>query len=383
MLGYPVNMSDPPAGFMGWRKELNEAGLNQYAFNNVGNPFGNSSFPYQTHDFESALIDNFGKLYGFPTDNIWGFLSHSGTDSNMHGMYFGKTILASRHGSNPVCFFTKEAHYSIQILSDLLGLKRVFVNTKQDASMDPDDLNKKIRANKNHPALVIATIGTTFKGAVDPIDQIGQVLSSTKSYLHLDAALFGGYLPYTKEKSMVSLQHLPSKDLRYDSIAVSCHKFFGYTSPAGLFITTRINFDTFMDSFSNVHDPEYIGHIPGTITCSRDAIKPAEFYYFAQPERYSMLSLAADDMLKNTAYLMKEMQNHFSSLEPIRFGESSNTIFFKHPGKYVVYKYTLATMHLNSEGQNLDFAHTVVMPHITRKTIDEFLSDLEESAVSL
>jgi len=44
---------------------------------------------------------------------------------------------------------------------------------------------------------VIATIGTTFKGAIDQVDRIQEALKGYPSYLHLDAALFGGYLPFT------------------------------------------------------------------------------------------------------------------------------------------------------------------------------------------
>jgi histidine decarboxylase len=70
--------------------------------------------------------------------------------------------------------------------------------------------------------------------------------------------------------------------VRYDSIAVSCHKFFGFPAPAGLFITTKSHFDEFNELFSQIHNPEYIHHVPGTITCSRDAVKPAEFYFFSK-----------------------------------------------------------------------------------------------------
>ena len=194
----------------------------------------------------------------------------------------GRTILKSRTGVMPKIYFTHEAHYSIQILRDLLHLDWVVVATRPDGGMDADDLERQLNANPNHPALVVATIGTTFKGAIDPIDAIQAKLKGRTAYLHLDAALFGGYLPHTAFAG--DLLHTivdpisKTKLQRYDSIAVSCHKFFGFPSPAGLFITTRTNFESFRAQFSQIHDPEYIQQVPGTITCSRDAVKPAEFY---------------------------------------------------------------------------------------------------------
>ena len=46
-----------------------------------------------------------------------------------------------------------------------------------------------------------------------------------------------------------SYEHMTQGKVRYDSIAVSFHKFFGYPSVAGLFITGRATFESFRDIF--------------------------------------------------------------------------------------------------------------------------------------
>jgi hypothetical protein len=109
LLGYPINMNTPPEGFFAWRRQLRKVGIGDFAYNNVGNPYSHSAIPYNTHDLEREIINRFGKLYGFPQNDIWGFLSHSGTDSNMHGMYMGRTVLKGRTGVIPRCYFTREA----------------------------------------------------------------------------------------------------------------------------------------------------------------------------------------------------------------------------------------------------------------------------------
>ncbi|BCX89719.1 histidine decarboxylase [Methylomarinovum tepidoasis] len=368
-LGYPVNMSTPPEAFFAWRRQLQETGLTRFAYNNVGNPYHHSPIPFNTHDFERELIENFAAVYAFPKDDVWGFLSHSGTDSNMHGMYIGRTLLKGQSGKLPKCYFTPEAHYSIQILTDLLGLERVFVGTLPDASMDPDDLARKVNANRDVPALVVATTGTTFKGAIDRVDAIKAALGNHPHYLHLDAALFGGYLPYTEDAEEVK-----HKQGRYDSIAVSCHKFFGFHSPAGIFITRHSTFETFNRLFSRVHTPEYIGHVPGTITCSRDAVKPAEFWFFSRPEDRPRQRQDAKHMLTMTDYLMAQMEAHFPHLRPVRAGQTSNTIWFRKPADWIVEKYSLATMTV----KGTKHAHVVVMPHVDRQVADAFLDDLAQ-----
>jgi glutamate/tyrosine decarboxylase-like PLP-dependent enzyme len=382
-LGYPINMNTPPEDFFAWRQQLINAGIDTFAYNNVGNPFKDSPIPFNTHDFEQELILRFGKLYGFPPGNTWGFLSHSGTDSNMHGMYMGRTILKGRTGMLPKVYFTKEAHYSVQILRDLLGLEAVYVGTLADGGMDPDDLRQKLAAAPSHPALVTATLGTTFKGAIDQLDPIQEALKGHPSYLHLDAALFGGYLPFTAHTGETSYQSKSNPALaRYDSIAVSCHKFFGFPSPAGLFITSKSHFDEFNRFFRQIHNPEYIHHVPGTITCSRDAVKPAEFYFYSTPSAMAKLTEDAQSMQQNTTYLIDQMQARFSHWHPTRVNNLSNTIFFRKPSDRIVKKYSLATMHLEINQVKQDYAHVVVMPHVKREVLAEFLSDLEKDSVT-
>jgi len=377
-LGYPINMTTPPDEFFSWREQLFDAGINRFAFNNVGNPYLESPIPFNTHDFEREVIQRFAQLYGFPADDNWGFISHSGTDSNMHGMYMGRTILTGRTGLTPKVYFTREAHYSIQILRDLLGMEAVQVETLPDGGMDSADLARCLAANSDRPVLVVATVGTTFKGAIDNIDNIQHALQGLESYLHLDAALFGGYLPHTEFASEVIHQTPgPAKKQRYDSIAVSCHKFFGFPSPAGLFITRKKLYQYFTEQFSRIHNPEYIHHVPGTITCSRDAVKPAEFHFFSTDLAFSKQSADAGRILTFTRELLRQMQSHLPQWQATRANDASNTVYFKKPSAAIVKKYSLATMNLAAKSGPASYAHVVVMPHVTNQIITEFLSDLE------
>jgi histidine decarboxylase len=377
LLGYPINMNMPPRGFFAWRTRLQQAGIDMFSYNNLGNPFHESTIPFNTHDLEQETIQRFGTLLRFPTVDTWGFLSHSGTDSNMHGMYMGRTILKGRTGKMPRCYFTDEAHYSIQILQDLLGLEAVAVATHPDGSMDADDLEGKLRQHRDTPALVVATLGTTFKGAIDPVDEIRSALETSKngeSYLHVDAALFGGYLPHTDQAHLVHCMASGGAGLRYDSLAISCHKFFGFPSPAGLFITTKSHFDAFLPFYSRVHNPEYVGQVPGTITCSRDAVKPAEFAYFATPEAMARQAEDAHAILERTDFLMAQMQDQLEHLAPRRASRLSNTIYFRKPADWVVKKYSLATMHIGK----VMHAHAIIMPHANKGILTEFLHDLKQ-----
>jgi len=377
VLGYPINMLMPNEDFFAWRQQLQDVGIGRVAYNNVGDPFGHSSMLYDTRDIEKQVILDFAPLYGFVPADTWGFVSNSGTDSNLHGMYMGRTLLKARTGKLPKAYFTAEAHYSIQILQDLLGIDRVLVGTRPDGSMDPADLREKLAANADSPALVVPTIGTTFKGAIDPMDEIQAALQGHAAYVHLDAALFGGYLPYTRHAAELLRNGPSGGPARYDSIAVSCHKFFGFPAPAGLYLTTAASFEEFRGHFSRLHNPEYIRHVPGTITCSRDAVKPAEFHYFTTERARATLTENANGILQRTEWLLDQMQSRMPRYHATRVNDRSNTLYFRQPSEAVVTKYSLATMHQPIGGVACDCAHVVVMPHASEAILSQFLADLE------
>jgi glutamate/tyrosine decarboxylase-like PLP-dependent enzyme len=367
LLGYPINMVSPPEQFFVWRRELARVGIDQFAFT--------------SHPLEVELIMRFAALYRFPAADTRGFLSNSSTDSNMQGLYMGRTILQQRTGRLPKIYLTAEAHDSIEILADLLGLQRVYVDTHDDGRMDQAALGQRLAEHPDHPALIVATIGTTFKGAIDSMDEIQARLVGRESYLHVDATLFGGYLPHTDfagelaQRSTGAGESLANPK-RYDSITVSCHEFFGFPSPAGIFVCTRVSFDEFLDRFSEIHNPEYQLAVPGTITSSRDAVNPAELLFYSTDEAFARQRADASQILRETSYLFEQMQTHFPALNPVRASSLSNTIYLVQPSDAVISTYSLATKVIARGGKPVPHAHVVIMPHANRDVLDRFLSDL-------
>ncbi len=373
-LGYPANMNLPAEGMLKWCRELHSVEVGRRSMNNVGDPFHGS--PFGSHELERDVVRRFGTRYGFPEDNLWGMVSHSGTDSNMHGAYIGRTLLKRRTGREPKIFYTGEAHYSIQVIRDLLGLEEVLVRTREDASMDIEDLELQLARNPDHPVLVIATIGTTFKGGIDDVDRIQAALKSRESYLHLDAALFGGYLQASPHADLLRQDRDGRR--RYDSLAVSWHKFFGYHAVAGLFLCCRDDFESYRDYFAQVHDPAYISHVPGTITCSRDPVKAAEVHFYSTAAAMVQQQRDAKLILDNAAYLHDQLQRNFPQLAPRRVGPLSNTVYFNnHLSGSLIQKWSLATIRGKGEDKR-GLAHVVVMPHASRELLDQFMNHLED-----
>jgi histidine decarboxylase len=359
-VGYPINQDLHMKDFYRW---FVDSGLCNVSMNNVGNPRKDGA-AINTHVFENEVIEYFAPFYGFKADEYWGLVTHSGTDGNMHGMYFGVKYLLAKTRQMPVVYVSADAHYSIKKLADLQNLELKIIPTMPMGHMDINAFEKTINPSK--PALVVAAIGTTFKGAIDDQAAIAEALNRVKPpavYTMLDAALFGGYLPFSPYKDVINKQKQ-----NFDAIAVSGHKFFGFDEPLGLFITTRTVFDS-----QNPFRVSYINDAIPTITCSRSALGALKFWWQLTRNGEKEYQKQSAHILATAQYLKKEL----ARLDyPAWMNPMSNTVFFKRPSSWIMKKWDLAPDH--DERLGGDLAHEILMQHENKKTVDEFISDVKK-----
>ncbi len=358
-IGYPVCLYPNMAGFGEW---YDKSGICDMVLVNVGNPFVEESFLLGSPLIEREVIRRLAPLYGIPEDKAWGFVTNSGTDGNMHGIYFGAKKLQNETGKLPVVYVSKEAHYSSYRVCDVQNLEVRLIDRGENGGMDLECLRRNI--DPTRPALIIVAIGSTFMGAIDDQAGIQKVLDDVKPvgvYKHLDAALFGGYLPFTKYKDIVSMTKQG-----YDSIAISGHKFFGIDEPCGLFMSRKDVLEA-----QKAYKVDYLNSDMPLISCSRSGLSPLKFYWIIEHTGFKKLAEEADFMLKNTNYL----QQKFDEMGyPAWHMPYSNTVFFKRPERWVQEKYSLANGFLTEYGGEL--SHIVVMQHVKKNIIDDFIEDL-------
>jgi len=169
----------------------------------------------------------------------------------------------------PVVLVPETHHYCFNKGLDLLGMGRsalVRVRVTDEFRMDIADLSRKLEEVKRdgrHVAAVVAVIGTTEEGAIDPLAEIVQLRNNREAsgkssfWLHADAA-YGGYLRSMILPARIGLGepkaevivdgecrtidvHLPERNAcdslqalgECDSIAVDPHKLGYIPYPAG------------------------------------------------------------------------------------------------------------------------------------------------------
>jgi len=358
--GYPANQESPLQDFYEWYVST---GMDKVNLNNAGDPMTDDPWNMSTQAFEKEVIEFFTPLYGFDKDDVWGIVTHSGTDGNNHGIYFGANDLYNKTGKLPIVYVSDEAHYSNMRLCDLQNLEVKLIKSDPMGRMIPEELENALDTTK--PALMVYAMGSTFKGAIDDMKALNEVLDKHPEmaiYRHVDAALFGGYLPFTEYRKMVS-----SKEQHFESIAISGHKFFGIDSPSGLFLCTRKVYDN-----QNNFNVTYLNSNMKMISCSRDAVQPLKFWWLIQKMGYDKWSEQANGMIECTAYLQQELTKIGW---PCWRNEYSNTVFFKRPSKEICSKYNLALGYDEHFGGEL--AHIVVMQHVTKAKIDGFIQELQ------
>ena len=349
----------------GFYKWLTDRGIYKVMINNAGDPYHIHGGYMNALEFEREVIETFGPHYGFDTKDVWGLVSFSGTDGNNHGIYFGSKYLEKKTGKKPVVYVSDAAHYSNMRLADLQNLDLVLVPSDVHGRMIPAELEKALKPGR--PALMVFAMGTTFKGGVDDQDALNAVLAKHPSipvYRHVDAALFGGYLPFTKYRDAVNRKVHP-----YDSIAVSGHKFFGMDEPAGIFLTTKEVMDN-----QNPFNVTYLDGSMPMINCSRSALSPLKLWWILKHTGEKGFTEQATGMLERAAWLKGQLDKMGwkAWLEPM-----SNTVYFKRPPAAIVDKYDLAPDQDNRLGGEL--SHIVVMQHVTKERLQHFLDDLAKS----
>ena len=164
-------------------------------------------------NFEKEAVAEIAKMFGW--DNFLGHLTGGGTMANMEALWIsgklnpGKKVVAS-----------EQAHYTHSRISDVLGLDFQSIPCDDKARMDINALRKVL--DEGSVGTVVATIGTTGTGSVDPLLEILELKKRYGFRLHADAA-YGGYFGLVdnlESHARKVYDHL----VEVDSIVVDPHK---------------------------------------------------------------------------------------------------------------------------------------------------------------
>src|SRR5437899_7595952 len=164
---------------------------------------------------EKEAVAVLARMIGWGVDTHLGHLCSGGTMANLEALWIagqlhpGKTILAST-----------QAHYTHQRIAGVLGLPFETVPVDRRGRMDEHALDRRLAAGG--VGTVVATIGTTATGAVDPLAAIVELRKRYDFRVHADAA-YGGYFLLTdnlEQETRGAFDHLADAA----SVVIDPHK---------------------------------------------------------------------------------------------------------------------------------------------------------------
>ncbi len=140
---------------------------------------------------EKEAVADLARMIGW--DTHLGHLCSGGTMANLEALWVagqlhpGKTVLAST-----------QAHYTHRRIAGVLGLPFETLPCDRAGRLDVPALERRLAAGG--VGTVVATMGTTATGAVDPLDAIVELRGRYDFRIHADAA-YGGYFLLVKDLS--------------------------------------------------------------------------------------------------------------------------------------------------------------------------------------
>jgi glutamate/tyrosine decarboxylase-like PLP-dependent enzyme len=144
-----------------------------------------------------------------------GHVTSGGTMANLEALWIagrlapGKTILASA-----------QAHYTHSRLSEVLGL--AFESVPADALGRMDASALELRLARGGVGTVVATLGTTATGSIDPLPRVLALARKHGARVHVDAA-YGGYSTLAANLTEHAREAFDALG-EADSIAIDPHK---------------------------------------------------------------------------------------------------------------------------------------------------------------
>lgn len=294
-------------------------------------------------EVELEVIQKLCSLYGYDEKSD-GVFTSGGSQSNISALLFARDWYCKnklgydvkKHGLpenyRKLRIYTSEiSHFSMEKGAHLLGLGydavvKVPVNDKQ--KMDACALEKLIGQdleNGNLPFCVVATIGTTDYGSIDPMSEISSVCQKYGLWLHADAAYGSAVILSSKYAQRVAGFNL------CDSITVDFHKMFLLPiSCSAVLLKDASNFEALelhADYLNREEDEEdgYTNLVGKSLQTTRrfDALKVWVSFKMRGKDGWGEI---IDTCMENAAYLYSRLRND-AEFETVTEPEISSVVF--------------------------------------------------------
>ncbi len=354
-------------------------------------------------EIEVEVIRHLCNLYGYDKKSD-GVFTSGGSQSNQTAIILARDCFINsklnydvkKYGLPPnfakLKMYTSEiSHFSMEKSAHILGLGyesvvKVPVDSKK--KMDACKLEQLIEQDikkGNLPFLVVATIGTTDFGSIDPLKPISEICKKHNIWLHADAAYGSGVVLSEKYKNRVNGLNL------CDSITVDFHKMFLLPiSCSAVLLKNAENFDilTIHADYLNRQEDEEDGYtnlVDKSLQTTRrfDALKVWMSFQIRGKDGWSAL---ITKNMENANYLYKIISAN-PDFETVNEPEISSVVFRHKAGDETNRKIRRTLLHKHGIviGQTVSNSHvclkfTLLNPLMTEQKLEELVNTIQDCA---
>jgi glutamate/tyrosine decarboxylase-like PLP-dependent enzyme len=312
------------------------------------------------------------EILGAEESSYDGYVAPGGTEANIQAQWMYRNYFMQEQNADAneiAVIFSEDAHYSVYKGSNLLGIHPIVVKVNHTArQIELDNLKEKLEEayKKGIRYLIIhLSMGTTIFGSVDtPGTFIEQVKKYFKHYfVHVDAA-FGGFIyPFSAQKN-----DLDFSNPEISSITIDGHKMLQSPYGTGIFLCRKS-----LIEYVQTKEASYVYGSDFTLCGSRSGANAISMWMIMMTHGSTGWTHLIQQLIDRTDYLcealdkmeVKYFRNPDMNIVTIDSSEISEALAEKY--------YLVADNYLNPQWRKV-----VVMAHVKKELIDNFLIDLEK-----
>jgi len=324
---------------------------------NLGDP---ELFP-RLKEIESELLAFILDLLNAPKTST-GLIGSGGTESNITAIWLAKNLTKKKEIIVP-----ESAHFSFEKIKSLMDIKLKFIPLNKDYIIDVNNLRKKV--NKD-TAAIVGIAGSTELGTIDPIDEINDICFDENIFFHIDAAFGGFVIPFIKELGY----RVPDFDFNLkniNSISIDAHKM-GYSAiPLGIL---AIRCEKWLNEIS-VETPYISSKNQAGLLATRSGGPVAAAYAVTK----YLGKNGYKDLVKRCMIITKYTQEKIEDLGlNLVIKPTMNVLGIKLKNPAMVVKRLTDLGWKVNKMNRLSAIRIVLMPHVSKKIIDDFIPDLKK-----